>query len=133
MTTTDTYFTIDNDYIGFIECPIKKEALKFTDYVDAVNSLHEKLADVNYNWINKEHPKSKWCIEMRNGEKRSIVYRISATKAKKLISTNKHLIGDHYDDNSEELLEEIQDITETEDGDFRCSTCDQVNSLAKNR
>ena len=36
-------------------------------------------------------------------------------------------------DNSDELLEEIQDITETEDGDFRCSTCDQVNSIAKQR
>tara|TARA_R110000744_G_scaffold324202_1_gene430041 strand:+ start:88 stop:399 length:312 start_codon:yes stop_codon:yes gene_type:complete len=37
------------------------------------------------------------------------------------------------DDNFEELLEEIQDLTETEDGDFRCSTCDQVNSIAKQR
>jgi len=36
-------------------------------------------------------------------------------------------------DSSAELLEEIQDITETEDGDFRCSTCDQVNSIAKQR
>ena len=39
----------------------------------------------------------------------------------------------YEDDNSEELLEEIQDITETEDGDFRCSTCDHVNELIKNR
>ena len=39
----------------------------------------------------------------------------------------------YEDDDSEELLEEIQDITETEDGDFRCSTCDHVNSLIKNR
>ena len=37
------------------------------------------------------------------------------------------------DDNTEQLLEEIQDITETEPGDFGCSTCDQVNSLAKDR
>lgn len=36
-------------------------------------------------------------------------------------------------DNFEELLEEIQNITETEDGDFRCSTCDQVNTLTKER
>jgi len=39
----------------------------------------------------------------------------------------------YQDDNFEELLEQIQDITETEDGDFRCSTCDHVNGLAKNR
>lgn len=39
----------------------------------------------------------------------------------------------YEDDNSEQLLEEIQDITETEDGDFRCSTCDHVNELIKNR
>ena len=39
----------------------------------------------------------------------------------------------YEDDNSEELLEEIQDITETENGDFRCSTCDHVNELIKNR
>ena len=39
----------------------------------------------------------------------------------------------YEDDNSEQLLEEIQDITETEDGDFRCSTCDHVNELTKNR
>jgi hypothetical protein len=39
----------------------------------------------------------------------------------------------YEDDNSEQLLEEIQDITETEDGDFRCSTCDHVNELVKNR
>lgn len=39
----------------------------------------------------------------------------------------------YEDNNSEQLLEEIQDLTETEDGDFRCSTCDQVNTLAKNR
>tara|TARA_R110002167_G_scaffold312360_1_gene518057 strand:- start:251 stop:514 length:264 start_codon:yes stop_codon:yes gene_type:complete len=39
----------------------------------------------------------------------------------------------YEDNNSEEILEEIQDITETENGDFRCSTCDQVNSLTKNR
>lgn len=37
------------------------------------------------------------------------------------------------DDGAEQLLEEIQDLTETEDGDFRCSTCDQVNALAKDR
>lgn len=39
----------------------------------------------------------------------------------------------YEDDNSEQILEEIQDLTETEDGDFRCSTCDNVNSLIKNR
>ena len=36
-------------------------------------------------------------------------------------------------DNSEQLLEQIQDLTETEDGDFRCSTCDHVNQLIKDR
>ncbi len=39
----------------------------------------------------------------------------------------------YEDDGAEQLLEEIQDLTETEDGDFRCSTCDQVNALAKER
>jgi predicted adenine nucleotide alpha hydrolase (AANH) superfamily ATPase len=39
----------------------------------------------------------------------------------------------YEDDNSEELLEQIQDLTETEDGDVRCSTCDHVNDLIKNR
>jgi hypothetical protein len=39
----------------------------------------------------------------------------------------------YQDDNFEELLEEIQDLTETEEGDFRCSTCDQVNTIAKER
>jgi len=39
----------------------------------------------------------------------------------------------YQDDNFEELLEQIQDITETEDGDFRCSTCDHVNRLIKDR
>lgn len=34
-------------------------------------------------------------------------------------------------DNSEQLLEQIQDLTETEEGDFRCSTCDHVNQLIK--
>ena len=45
------------------------------------------------------------------------------------------LDGVHFDEEecSEQLLEEIQDLTETEDGDFRCSTCDQVNALAKDR
>jgi hypothetical protein len=39
----------------------------------------------------------------------------------------------YEDDNSEELLEEIQGLTETEDEHFRCSTCDHVNELIKNR
>lgn len=39
----------------------------------------------------------------------------------------------YEDNNSEQLLEEIQDLTETEEGDFRCSTCDQVNTIAKER
>ena len=39
----------------------------------------------------------------------------------------------YEDDGAEQLLEEIQDLTETEDGDFRCSTCDQVNAIAKDR
>ena len=39
----------------------------------------------------------------------------------------------YQDDNFEDLLEEIQDLTETEEGDFRCSTCDQVNTIAKER
>ena len=83
---TETYFLLENDYIGYIS-DIKGDALKFYSYVDAVNALHEKLEDANYNYINKEYPKSKWAVEMVNGEKRSIVYRISATKAKKLIQT----------------------------------------------
>ena len=39
----------------------------------------------------------------------------------------------YEDNNSEQLLEEIQDLTETEEGDFRCSTCDQVNTITKER
>jgi len=39
----------------------------------------------------------------------------------------------YKDDDSEELLEQIQDLTETEDEDFRCSTCDYINDLIKNR
>ena len=37
-----------------------------------------------------------------------------------------------YEDNgAEELLEQIQDLTE--EGDFFCSTCDHVNALIKDR
>ena len=39
----------------------------------------------------------------------------------------------YEDNNSEELLEEIQDLTETEDGDFSCSTCNHINQLIKDR
>jgi hypothetical protein len=39
----------------------------------------------------------------------------------------------YEDDGAEELLEEIQDITETEEGDFSCSTCNHINQLIKNR
>lgn len=92
MTTNETYFLLENDYIGYIQCDIKSDALKFYSYVDAVNALHEKLEDINFNWVNEEHPKSKWAVEMVNGEKRSIVYRISATKAKKLIQTKNFIL-----------------------------------------
>ena len=91
-TTNEIYFTLDNDYIGFIECEIKREALKFYSYVDAVNALHEKLEDINYNWVNEEYPKSKWSIDMVNGENRKIVYRITAKKAKQLIPTKNYTI-----------------------------------------
>ena len=37
------------------------------------------------------------------------------------------------DDGAEELLEEIQDLTYTEQGEFSCSTCNHVNQLIKNR
>jgi len=43
---------------------------------------------------------------------------------------NKHL---KEEDNFEELLEEIQYLTETEEGEFSCSTCDQVNTITKER
>jgi|TARA_R100000081_G_C4680489_1_gene97219 hypothetical protein len=44
---------------------------------------------------------------------------------------NKHF---YEEENFEEiLLSQIEDITETDDGDFRCSTCDQVNDIVKNR
>lgn len=39
----------------------------------------------------------------------------------------------YENDNSEKLLEEIQDLTETEEGEFTCSTCIQVNSITKDR
>ena len=84
----ETYFILENDWIGYLD-----DGQKYFSYVDAVNALHEKLADVNYNWINKEYPKSKWSVEMVNGEKRPVVYRISATKAKKLISTTNYILG----------------------------------------
>ena len=37
------------------------------------------------------------------------------------------------DDGTEEILEEIQDLTHTEEGDFSCSTCNHINQLIKNR
>ena len=92
MTTNETYFLLENDYIGYIQCDIKSDALKFYSYVDAVNALHEKLEDINFNWVNEEHPKSKWGVDMVTGEKRSLVYRISATKAKKLIPTKNFIL-----------------------------------------
>jgi hypothetical protein len=39
----------------------------------------------------------------------------------------------YEDDGAEELLDEIKDITETEEGDFSCSTCNHINQLIKNR
>ena len=36
------------------------------------------------------------------------------------------------DENFEQILEDIEVITEN-DGDFRCSTCDEVNDIVKNR
>jgi hypothetical protein len=39
----------------------------------------------------------------------------------------------YEDDGAEELLEEIQELTYTEQGEFSCSTCDHVNQLIKNR
>jgi len=44
----ETYFILENDWIGYLD-----EGQKYFGYVDAVNALHEKLADANYNWINK--------------------------------------------------------------------------------
>ena len=84
----NTYFILENDWVGYLD-----DGQKYFSYVDAVNALHEKLEDVNYNWINKDYPKSKWAVEMVTGEKRSIVYRISATKAKKLIRTKNFILG----------------------------------------
>ena len=39
----------------------------------------------------------------------------------------------YEDDGAEQLLEEIQNLTETEEGEFTCSTCMQVNSITKDR
>ena len=39
----------------------------------------------------------------------------------------------YEEDNSEQLLEEIQNLTETEEGEFTCSTCNHVNQLIKDR
>ena len=39
----------------------------------------------------------------------------------------------YEEDGAEELLEQIQDLTETEEGDFSCSTCEHVNRLIKDR
>ena len=83
--TNETYFILENDWVGYLD-----DGQKYLSYVDAINALHEKLEDINYNWLNKEHPKSKWNVEMVNGEKRTIVYKISATKAKKLIKTKNY-------------------------------------------
>tara|TARA_Y100001951_G_C11265177_1_gene255003 strand:- start:952 stop:1215 length:264 start_codon:yes stop_codon:yes gene_type:complete len=83
--TNETYFILENDWVGYLD-----DGQKYFSYVDAINALHEKLEDINYNWLNKEHPKSKWNVEMVNGEKRTIVYKISATKAKKLIKTKNY-------------------------------------------
>tara|TARA_R100000773_G_scaffold44581_1_gene46328 strand:+ start:3157 stop:3420 length:264 start_codon:yes stop_codon:yes gene_type:complete len=83
--TNETYFILENDWVGYLD-----DGQKYFSYVDAINALHEKLEDINYNWLNKEHPKSKWNVEMVNGEKRTIVYKISANKAKKLIKTKNY-------------------------------------------
>lgn len=97
------YFKIENDYIGYFDGV-------YYSYLDAVNTLHDMLQDADFNWINKEHPKSTWIVEQRTvkGKKSIIdkyktdfalslnddnqvvkkysnVYRISSTKAKKLI------------------------------------------------
>ena len=81
----ETYFILENDWIGYLD-----DGQKYFSYVDAVNALHEKLEDINYNQFNDGFPKSRWSVEMVNGEKRSFVYRISATKAKKLIKTQNY-------------------------------------------
>ena len=82
----------------------------FYSYLDAVNTLHDRLQDTDWNWINEEHPKSTWIIEQitvkgkksiidkykinfalsfeddnQVTKKYSNVYRISSSKAKKLI------------------------------------------------
>jgi len=97
------YFKISNDYIGYTEST-------FYSYLDAVNTLHDMLQDADFNWITKEYPQSIWTIEhiTIKGKKSVIdnyktnfalhiddenkvikkysnVYRISSSKAKKLI------------------------------------------------
>lgn len=85
--TNETYFILENDWVGYLD-----DGQKYFSYVDAIKALHEKLEDINYNWLNKEYPKSKWSVEMVNGENRTIVYKISATKAKKLITTKNYIL-----------------------------------------
>ena len=97
------YFKISNDFIGFMDD-------NFYSYLDAVNTLHDMLQDADFNWITKEYPKSIWTIEQitikgkksiidkykidfalsfeddnQVAKKYSNVYRISSSKAKKLI------------------------------------------------
>ena len=97
-TTNETFFRIENDYIGYYD--VTPNNGKFHDYLSAVNELHNMLQDVEFNWVNKEYPKSKWAIEMATGNpndedynnyKKTIVYSISASKAKKLIRTVKFI------------------------------------------
>jgi len=97
------YFKIYNDFIGFMDD-------NFYSYLDAVNTLHDRLQDTDWNWILKDYPKSIWTVEhiTMKGKKSiideykinfatsfedekqvvkkySTVYRISTNKAKKLI------------------------------------------------
>lgn len=97
------YFKISNDFIGFMDD-------NFYSYLDAVNALHGRLQDTDWNWIVKDYPKSTWIVEQitikgkksiidkykinfalsfedanQVTKKYSNVYRISSSKAKKLI------------------------------------------------
>ena len=97
------YFRISNDYIGYMEST-------FYSYLDAVNTLHDRLQETGLGWIMKDHPKSIWTVEQitikgkksiideyktnfamsfedekQVVKKYSTVYRISSNKAKKLI------------------------------------------------
>lgn len=70
-------FKLENDYIGYI-------GNEEYEYTNSVSLLHQIIKDTP-EWI-EEYPKSKWNIELFDGEtgESKIVYSLTTSKIKKL-------------------------------------------------